>query len=252
MRRADVLELYDAEMRRDPPLVGGSVLDRSGGLVRMLGERSWIGYWTFTSHTARQVVEAQAAEFRRRGTEVEWKLYSHDGPPGLDQLLAESGFKADPPETLMALDLRNQPLDPGPIPGIRIERVSDPEGLREAVAVSTAAFSPDEGWEVKDFLPRLSDPTFAVYLARSNGVAVSAGRLELTEGKSFASIWGGGTLPESRGRGIYGGLVRARADLARSNGYRYLTVDARETSRPILEHVGFEPLSGIVGWVLRP
>jgi ribosomal protein S18 acetylase RimI-like enzyme len=92
----------------------------------------------------------------------------------------------------------------------------------------------------------------AIYLATVQGVPVSAGRLELPEGRAFASIWGAGTSPEFRGRGIYRAMVAARVELARHRGYRFLTVDARETSRPILERLGFRPLSTTVGWVLQP
>jgi GNAT superfamily N-acetyltransferase len=65
-------------------------------------------------------------------------------------------------------------------------------------------------------------------------------------------MWGGSTIAEHRGLGLYRALVALRARIARTRGYRYLTTDARETSRPILERVGFVPLTGITGWVLRP
>ena len=34
--------------------------------------------------------------------------------------------------------------------------------------------------------------------------------------------------------------------------YRYLTVDARDTSRPILERLGFIELTTVTGWTLAP
>ncbi len=74
----------------------------------------------------------------------------------------------------------------------------------------------------------------------------------MPEGRVFASMWGGSTVPEQRGLGMYRALVARRADEARRRGFRFLTTDARETSRPILERVGFVPLTGITGWVLRP
>ena len=59
----------------------------------------------------------------------------------------------------------------------------------------------------------------------------------------FASLWGGGTLPAWRGRGIYRALVAYRAGLAARRGYRYLTVDASADSEPILRRLGFRCLA---------
>jgi GNAT superfamily N-acetyltransferase len=73
----------------------------------------------------------------------------------------------------------------------------------------------------------------------ADGAPVSGGRLDLDEGTDFAGLFGGATLPEWRGRGLYRATVAKRAELARERGYRYLYVDALPTSRPILERLGF-------------
>ena len=62
-------------------------------------------------------------------------------------------------------------------------------------------------------------------------------------GDPFGSLWGGSTLPEHRGRGIYSSLVAARAGEARERGCRWLTVDCSPMSLPILERRGFERLA---------
>ena len=87
-------------------------------------------------------------------------------------------------------------------------------------------------------------------MAWLDGVPISSGRLELAPGKAFAGLYGGGTVPTQQGRGVYRALVAARATEARRRGHRFLTVDARETSRPILERLGFRPLDTIRDWVL--
>ena len=56
-------------------------------------------------------------------------------------------------------------------------------------------------------------------------------------------MFGGITLPEFRGRGLYRATVAKRAELARERGYRWLYSDALPTSRPILERVGFVPIT---------
>ena len=72
--------------------------------------------------------------------------------------------------------------------------------------------------------------------------------MEFHEGTDFASLWGGGTLPEWRGRGVFRTLVGHRAVLARDRGFRYLQVDALPTSRPILERMCFHPLPETTPW----
>ncbi len=179
-------------------------------------------------------------------------MYGHDGPPTLPALLTAVGFVPDAPETLMVIDLHD-PLELGPpAADVRVHEALDSAGLEAAVRVSGVAFAPGPGWDLEEYLPKLGTPGFAVFLASVGDTVVSAGRLEMPPGRSFASLWGGGTLPEFRGAGIYRALVAARAERARSRGYRYLTVDARETSRPILERNGFQPLDPVVGWVLTP
>jgi GNAT superfamily N-acetyltransferase len=83
----------------------------------------------------------------------------------------------------------------------------------------------------------------AAVIAVAGGTPVAAGRVEFPEGSDFASIWGGGTLPAWRGRGIFRSLVACRAALAHNRGYRYLHVDASPDSRPILRRLGFVELA---------
>jgi GNAT superfamily N-acetyltransferase len=248
MDRAVVLAQYDREMRQEPPLGPGESIEREEGLVRVVGTRGWIAYSRLTEENAAAVVEREAEAIRRRGIPFEWKLYGHDRPAALARLLEANGFVADEPETLMVMDLA-EPMGLGrTADGVSARRVGDRAGLEAAVGVSTAAFAPDPGWDLSEYLPLVGSPSFAAFVAYVNGVPASAGRLDMPAGRSFASLWGGGTVPRFRGAGIYRSLVKARAELARARGFRFLTVDARETSRPILERVGFQPLAPVVGW----
>ncbi|MCI4361996.1 MAG: GNAT family N-acetyltransferase [Thermoplasmata archaeon] len=243
---------FDAEMRKDPSVEPGERVERSDRIVRVVGSRAWIAYSDLTETEAGDRVRAEAAWARSTGTELEWKLYGHDGPPTLSELLRANGFAPDPSETLMVYDLTaGRPL-PSVGGGVHVRRVEDAAGLEVAAAVSRSAFAPGPGWDLDDYLPHLGTPSFEAFLAEVDGRPVSAGRLELPAGRSFASLWGGGTAPGFRGRGVYRALVAARAELASTRGYRYLTVDARESSRPILDRLGFQPVTTIVGWVLAP
>lgn len=75
------------------------------------------------------------------------------------------------------------------------------------------------------------------WLAYVEGRAVSYG--SATAGPRGLYLAGGGTLPEARGLGAYRALVRARWDYAVALGTPALVVHAQETSRPILERLGF-------------
>jgi GNAT superfamily N-acetyltransferase len=77
------------------------------------------------------------------------------------------------------------------------------------------------------------------------------GRVEFSPGTDFAGLWGGGTLPDWRGRGVFGSLVAYRAALASARGFRYLQVDALPASRPILQRLGFVQVATTTPFVHR-
>jgi hypothetical protein len=65
-----------------------------------------------------------------------------------------------------------------------------------------------------------------------------------TAAPSFASLWGGGTLLEWRGRGISAKTAHRGAALPRGRARLFhLQVDAMPDSRPILRRLGFAELA---------
>jgi len=246
-----VLALYDARMRADPPTEIGVASQWSGPVLRRRGERSFIEHWTFDSTTARSAVAAEAAYFRDAGLDVEWRVFSHDGPPGLEAVLADAGFAPDPTETFMVFDLAALP-DVGVIPqGVVVRRVTDVDGLRDAMAVRAEAFGDANPGLARELAARLADSALALFVAYADGRPLASGRLEAPEDRPFAGLYGGGVAPDARGRGLYRALVAARAAEARRQGRQYLSVDAADTSRPLLERMGFQALATVRGWTLR-
>ena len=152
----------------------------------------------------------------------------------------------------MALDIGDGGLTIEPPPGVEVREVTDAAGVADLVKVSEAAFGREEPWRFAELVARLGHPNQALYVAYEGGEPISSGRLELAPGRAFAGLYGGGTVPGHQGRGVYRALVAARAAEARRRGVRYVTVDARETSRPILERLGFQPLATVRGWTLPP
>jgi GNAT superfamily N-acetyltransferase len=248
MDAAAILARYDREIRADPPAEKGTERVWADGVLRTVAPYGFIGWWDFAAERAHEIAAREAAFFA--GREVEWKVFSHDGPPGLAGALAAAGFQPDAPETFVVLDLDVIMPTDAPPPGVGVREVTDAAGAADLVAVSDAAFGRAEPWRLDALIARLDDPTQALFVAYDNGHPVTSGRLELAPGKAFAGLYGGGTVPGYRSRGAYRALVAARAACARRHGARYLTVDARETSRPILERLGFTPLATIRGWTL--
>jgi GNAT superfamily N-acetyltransferase len=91
-----------------------------------------------------------------------------------------------------------------------------------------------------------------VFVAEADGLVVSAGWMRFQRGTSFATLWGGGTLPAWRSRGIYRALVAHRAQLAVERGFELLQVDASDESRPILERLGFTAVTTTTPYIWSP
>ena len=250
----EVLALYDATMRKDPAPAAGVRYERIGPVVRSVGLWNVVLFWELADRDAAvRAVDEQAAYARAAGLALEWKLFEHDRPAGLAAILQRAGFVADESETLMVLDLGVPALAELALgDGVEIRRVVDAAGVDDFMAVANAAFGRNETWKTPAYLQSLEDDEIELFVVYCDGLAVSSGRLNLPERRAFASMWGGSTLREYRGLGLYRALVARRAEEARRRGYRFLTTDARETSRPILQRLGFVRLSGITGWVLRP
>lgn len=248
-----ILHAYDREMRSDPPLEPGEIVERVDGLVRVRGSHNMIIYSRLEAKDVASVVAKQAAFFREAGEPVEWKLYAHDRPANLAEALETNGFEPDERETLMVLDL-TRTIEFAASPEVDVRAVRTPSELDTYAAVSERAFGPQEKTAAADLAVRIfgKGASTIASIAYVDGRAAAAGRLELPNDRSFASMWGGGTDPDLRKRGVYRTLVAERARAARERGYAYLTVDALDTSRPILERLGFAPLTTVRAWNFVP
>jgi ribosomal protein S18 acetylase RimI-like enzyme len=245
---------FDRQMRRETPGDGTGVrVERVGGVVRQTGgPDDWNGVvWSDLSddgeggQSADDAIAAQVRHFGALGLEFEWKLYSHDTPHDLGARLAAAGSRAEPAEALMVAEAAELPTEVRLPDGVRLVTVTDAAGVRLMGEAHDRAFGSDSSRLQHQVLTRLeSDPDgLVVVLAMAGDRPVCAARIEFQEGTDFASLWGGGTAPEWRGRGIYRALVAHRTRIAAERGYRYLQVDASDDSRPILERLGFTRLS---------
>jgi GNAT superfamily N-acetyltransferase len=177
------------------------------------------------------VVEPLIARMRDLPGHVEWKYYSHDGPELRERLLA-AGLEPDDEETVVVAEAASIAPPPEDVE----LRIVDEEFVDLAASVFGDRFD----------LPERAVAVVAVV----DGKPVSGGRIDFEEGVEFAGLFGGITLPEYRGRGLYRATVAKRAELARERGYRWLYSDALPTSRPILERLGFVPITTTTAFLI--
>ncbi|MEV8428599.1 GNAT family N-acetyltransferase [Streptomyces chartreusis] len=258
MDHAAVLALFDRDMREGAQPDGPDArVERVGRIVRQVSsEHGWNGVvWSdLDAAGADAAIAEQIAHFSGLGREFEWKLYGHDLPVDLGQRLRAAGFVGRPEETLMIGEVADLNLDAEPPEGIRILPVTDSAGVDLVAQVHEKAFGTDGSRLRHQLLARLTADadTVVAVVALAGDTPVSAARMELVPGTRFAGLWGGGTVEDWRGRGIYRALVAHRARAAVDRGYRYLQVDAMSSSRPILERLGFEPLTTTTPYVYTP
>ncbi|QFY10495.1 GNAT family N-acetyltransferase [Nonomuraea phyllanthi] len=248
-----MLNLFDRELRRGARPDGpGAVIERAGDVVRQVAPADgWNGVlWSaLDERTADAAIAEQVRHYRALGRPFEWKLYGHDRPADLDRRLLAAGFTPEPAETLMVAEIARLPAAVEPPEGVRLVPVTDADGVELMAEVHERAFG-----ATRDHIRALLRGQFAAgalvaVVAMAGDEPVSAARMDLHPGTGFASLWGGGTVPEWRGRGLYRALVAHRAREAAARGYRYLQVDASDQSRPILLRLGFEALTTTTPYV---
>lgn len=243
----EILRLYDAEVRANPVAAPGLKVVTGGDVTRLEGAFNFICCWTFCEETARQAVSDQAGYFRQLGEALMWRVYGHDKPSNLEGCLQQQGFVANPSGTLMVLPLADQAVG---ATGHDIRQITSAAGVRDFIAVSEAAFDNDDIAQFGYFEKLLSRSDFALFCGYADAEPAVSGLLQMPPNASFGLLYGGGVSPAHRGKGFYRATVAARVALAKARGLKYLATEARASSRPILESLGFIPLVRETTWVL--
>lgn len=245
----EILALYDKEMRQELPIHKGR-RERLPELIRDIFDdperNSFIIYNTVSEENADAVIEREIAYFRELNRQLEWKVYDHDPLPDLHLRLEAHGFEVDEDKDwIMALDLTNSPpILLAPVTA-DVRRILDPAGIDDVMAVEELVWEEDFSW-LKDELGMVLQERpdeLSVYVAYVDGKPASSGWVYFHPGTHFASMWGGSTLPEYRKQGLYTALVAVRVQETISRGFRFLTIDASEMSRPIVGRHGFQLLT---------
>jgi acetyltransferase (GNAT) family protein len=252
--RAAFLAAYDEQLRTDAETPSALAVERLGPLrlVDFGGGRGFVTYQDLGGADAdgiRELVARAVAHYEANPQirRVEWKTRGHDHAPGLHEALLDHGFVAEEPESIMIGEAKALAVDVELPEGVSLRRVTDEADVRAMCAMQGEVFG-DSASEVDAMaaalLRRLTfDDGMELWVAEADGQVVSAGRLEPVDGTTFAGVWGGSTLEEWRGRGIYRALTAARARSALALGKTLMHSDSTEYSRPILERYGLLKVS---------
>jgi GNAT superfamily N-acetyltransferase len=247
MNKTEMLALFDREQRQEAVWADSerTVLPHTVRQIMHNGQRGFVVYSALTETNADEEIMAQLAYFERRGMPFEWKLYLHDRPADLRARLARFGIETDEEEAVMVLDLSARPALLEAAPAMEVRRVTDPAELDLLVAIEEAVWARSYTMmgDVLEETLRKTPDEIAIYLAYADGIPAASAWVNFHPGTHFASIWGGSTLAEFRGRGLYTALLTVRAREAAARGFRFLTVDAGPMSRPILAQHGFETIT---------
>ncbi|MFD4642014.1 GNAT family N-acetyltransferase [Lentzea sp. NPDC058436] len=198
-----------------------------------------------------ELIARQRDFFTARDQAVEWKTWSHDTPADLPERLMAAGFESEGRETVL-VGLAEHMAASVELDGITVREATEEADFHRLAATATEVFGRDHDWLVERLVEKKDDPDVVAVVAEVDGLVVSSSRIEFVTGTEFAGLWGGGTLPRWRGKGVYRALVAYRARLAVQRGFRYLQVDATEDSRPILERLGFVAVTTTTGYAWNP
>jgi GNAT superfamily N-acetyltransferase len=249
-----LLEAYDRHVRviKAADLGDSLYTETDGPITRLVGDRQ--GFVSAPRDLSGVDVDALIARqrdfFAARGQGVEWQTRAHDLPADMPSRLLAAGFQPDEKETVMIGTAADLTTEPALADGIRIRRTDDDADMHRIAEMTCGVWGPQFSWVADMLIARRKH--LAVFVAEADGEVVSAGWLSLKHDKEFAGLFGGTTAVRWRGRGIYRALVAERARLAVELGIRYLYVDASDDSRPILERLGFIPVTTTTAYVWKP
>jgi GNAT superfamily N-acetyltransferase len=257
---SQLLEAYDAQLRAHvhDRLPASIRIERDGPLVRTVGfgDQAFVEYRDLAGLDGDELdalIARQVQVFAERGEAFEWKLHGHDRPADLPDRLRAAGLVPEETETVVIGRVDAVAAEPSLPEGVLIREVRERGDFARITQLEESVWNEDHGWVDALAEERAADPEgLRIFIAEAGDLTVCAGWVRFPSGTDFVTLWGGATLREWRGRGIYRALVAQRAKLAAERGRRYIEVDASDDSRPILERLGFVAVTTTTPYVWSP
>jgi GNAT superfamily N-acetyltransferase len=257
----DLLTAYDTQLRGRVPdrLPAGETVERDGPLLRFSGGPGggWVLYRDLggiEGAALDELIARQIGAFAERGERFEWKYHGHDLPGDLPGRLRAAGFRPEDTETIVIAPVAAIAGEPQLPEGVSLREVTDRADFERIAAMERTVWDDEHSWLPDMLESELAvDPdALTVVVAEAGEAVVCAAWIRFERDTEFATLWGGATLPEWRRRGIYRATVAYRANLAAQRGFRYLETDASDDSNPILQRLGFVPVTTTTPYIWSP
>ena len=254
MNSAALLALYDDTMRKNAH-VAGCAREQTATVSRYTtstGSLRHIMWHDFEPADAARVVDEELRATHGHAKALMWKLYAHSAAPdALRAVLIDRGFAENDHCTLMMTPVdslvRALAAIQSPAMNIQVRELTTAKDL-DAYQNIWDDVRPDapNACYVDDYRMRIenNDPGivfFAGFAEDDN--PVTSGYLFHHPGQLIGLLCGGSTKSAWRRQHAYTGMLAARAHAARERGIKFLATEAKRDSRPILERLGFMPLS---------
>jgi GNAT superfamily N-acetyltransferase len=255
-----LLHAYDAQLRAHvhDRLPDSVRVERDGPVLRTIGfgNHGFVEYRDLAGLDGEELdalIARQVRFFADRRERFEWKLHGHDLPADLSERLRAAGFVPEETETVVIARADAVAAEPSLPDGVLLREIRERGDFARIARLQESVWHQDHSWIDDLAEEREADPEgLRVFVAEAGDLTVCSGWARFPSGTDFVTFWGGATLPEWRGRGIYRALVAHRARLAAERGRRYIEVDASDDSRPILERLGFVAVTTTTPYVWSP
>jgi len=251
-------DLFDEQVRRGTASDGTVLVATTPHVVRWsaIDDVGWseIAWSHLDEANANGVIAEQIEYFSSAGQGFVWRVYNTDLPQDLGSRLELAGFRLVGTSELMIARVVDVPTEVDLPPGVSLDPANDSVGIDRLIEIHEKVFETDHSQLRRTLLAQIaSSPWLSeLVVVMAEGTPVSSSRVEFLPDREFASLWGGSTLPEWRGKGLFRAMVAYRAQKAANRGYRYLYVTASPQSRPILEHLFFESFGSVSTYGWRP
>lgn len=215
MNKNELISLFHKELRQEAQ-TQSYLREETEHVVRHIsqfGESGFIVTSNVNEDNARTIIKQELDYFSNLGQDFEWKVYSYDKPDSLKDILEQEGFRVDTAEALMVMKLDDQHHLLKNNQYFGLKELTDEKGIQDIVDLEDAIWNESHAELGKRLWRDKQNNPEALYLygIYEEAKLVSAAWMYIEANSSFASLWGGSTLPMYRGKGYYTSLLAVRA-----------------------------------------